>query len=112
MLVGIANTDERERSSIFSATAGMLAAYNADATRNAAAEPNFDAHHFAAPPTPVYITAPAHKQALCAPLVVGLLEQIRHATYQDAKSTSPPGHPCSSAWTRSRTSRRSTTSPP
>src|SRR5665811_128647 len=32
VLVGIAKTDARERSSIFSATAGVLAAYNADAT--------------------------------------------------------------------------------
>jgi type IV secretion system protein VirD4 len=92
VLVGIAKTDERERSSIFSATAGTLAAYNADATRQAAAQPNFDAHAFARSTDTVYITAPAHKQALCAPLVVGLLEQIRHATYQDAK-THPTGPP-------------------
>ena len=92
VLIGIAKTDERERSSIFSATAGILAAYNADATRDAAAEPNFDAAQFATSTDTVYITAPAHKQALCAPLVVGLLEQIRHATYQDAKNlpTGPP----------------------
>ena len=32
----------------------------------------------------MFITAPAHRQALCAPLVVGLLEQIRHATYRRA----------------------------
>ena len=92
VLVGIAKTDERERSSIFSATAGTLAAYNANATRNAAAHPNFDAHNFPRSTDTVYITAPAHKQALCAPLVVGLLEQIRHATYQHAKSQ-PSGPP-------------------
>lgn len=38
------------------------------------------------------MTAPAHKQALCAPLVVGLLEQIRHATYARA-ADSPPHSP-------------------
>ncbi len=93
VLVGIARTDERERSSIFSATAGILAAYNTDAARKAAANPNFDAAHFASSTDTVYITAPAHKQALAAPLVVGLLEQIRHATYQHAtkhKPTTPP----------------------
>jgi len=84
VLVGIAKTDERERSSIFSATAGVLAAYNADATRRAAANPNFDPARFVACTDTIYITAPAHKQALCAPLVVGLLEQIRHATYERA----------------------------
>jgi type IV secretion system protein VirD4 len=93
VLVGIARTDERERSSIFSATAGILAAYNADTTRKAAANPNFNPDDFAQSTDTVYITAPAHKQALAAPLVVGLLEQIRHATYQHAtqhKPTTPP----------------------
>jgi type IV secretion system protein VirD4 len=84
VLVGIAKTDARERSSIFSATAGVLAAYNADATRRTAATTNFDAARFSVSSDTIYITAPAHKQALCAPLVVGLLEQIRHATYARA----------------------------
>jgi len=91
VLVGIAKTDGRERSSIFSATAGVLAAYNADATRRAAATTNFDAARFSASRDTIYVTAPAHKQALCAPLVVGLLEQIRHATYE--RSRSAPNRP-------------------
>jgi type IV secretion system protein VirD4 len=92
VLIGIARTDQRERSSIFSATAGILAAYNADTTRKAAANPNFDPDRFAASTDTVYITAPAHKQALCAPLIVGLLEQIRHATYKHAQTqpATPP----------------------
>jgi hypothetical protein len=94
VLVGIAKTDQRERSSIFSATAGVLAAYNADATRNAAANPNFDPNRFVHSTDTIYITAPAHRQALCAPLVVGLLEQIRHATYTRAATTTQhPGDP-------------------
>jgi type IV secretion system protein VirD4 len=94
VLVGIAKTDARERSSIFSATAGVLAAYNADATRRAAASPNFDAARFANSHDTIYITAPAHKQALCAPLVVGLLEQIRHATYANARNAGLPVFLC------------------
>jgi len=92
VLVGIAKTDARERSSIFSATAGVLAAYNADSVRKAAARPNFDPDRFVASSETIYITAPACKQALCAPLVVGLLEQIRHATYRRAakEPTGPP----------------------
>jgi type IV secretory pathway TraG/TraD family ATPase VirD4 len=82
VLLGIAKTDERERSSIFSATAGVLALYNTDAARQAASTPNFDPDKFADSTDTIYITAPAHRQALCAPLVVGLLEQIRHATYR------------------------------
>jgi hypothetical protein len=92
VLVGIAKTDTRERSSIFSATAGVLAAYNADSVRKAAASPNFDPDGFAASSETIYITAPEHKQALCAPLVVGLVEQIRHATYRRA-AQEPAGPP-------------------
>ena len=82
VLVGIEQTDARERSSIFSATAGVLAAYNSDAVRETAAQPNFDPARFAASTDTIYITAPEHRQALCAPLIVGLLEQIRHAVYE------------------------------
>jgi type IV secretion system protein VirD4 len=85
VLIGIERTDERERSSIFSATAGVLAAYNSQAVREIAAEPNFDPHQFAASTDTIYITAPEHKQSLCAPLIVGLLEQIRHAVYDQAR---------------------------
>jgi type IV secretory pathway TraG/TraD family ATPase VirD4 len=84
VLLGIASTDERERSSIFSATAGVLALYNTDSARHAARKPNFDPEQFASSTDTIYITAPAHRQGLCAPLVVGLLEQIRHATYRRA----------------------------
>jgi len=84
VLVGIAQTDGRERSSIFSAAAGVLAAYNADGPRQVAEQPNFDPHAFVGSSDTIYITAPAHHQALAAPLVVGLLEEIRHATYERA----------------------------
>jgi type IV secretion system protein VirD4 len=84
VLAGIEQTDARERSSIFSATAGVLAAYNADAVRASAANPNFDPARFAGSGDTIYITAPEHRQALCAPLIVGLLEQIRHAVYERA----------------------------
>ncbi|MGA8746025.1 MAG: TraM recognition domain-containing protein [Solirubrobacterales bacterium] len=84
VLAGIEATDSRERSSIFSATAGVLAAYNSDAVRGSAARPNFDPARFSASADTIYITAPEHKQGLCGPLIVGLLEQVRHAVYEGA----------------------------
>jgi type IV secretion system protein VirD4 len=93
VLAGIERTDQRERSSIFSATAGVLGAYNADAVRAAAANPNFDPCQFTTSTDTIYITAPEHKQALCAPLIVGLLEQIRHAAYDYARNDTPTGPP-------------------
>jgi hypothetical protein len=93
VLAGIERTDSRERSSIFSATAGVLAVYNSDAVRAAAANPNFDPGRFAASTDTIYITAPEHKQALCAPAIVGLLEQIRHAVYDHARHHTIAGPP-------------------
>jgi type IV secretory pathway TraG/TraD family ATPase VirD4 len=86
VLIGIERTDARERSSIYSASAGVLAAYNADATRATAKDPNFDPRRFVGSTDTIYITAPEHGQALCAPLIVGLLEQLRHAVYESARA--------------------------
>jgi type IV secretion system protein VirD4 len=91
VLAGIEQTDARERSSIFSATAGVLAAYNSDAVRETAAQPNFDPARFAASTDTIYVTAPQHRQALCSPLIVGLLEQIRHAVYERAADEAAHG---------------------
>lgn len=93
VLDGIERTDSRERSSIFSAAAGVLAAYNSDAVRRAAASPNFDPVRFACSTDTIYITAPEHRQALCAPLIVGLLEQIRHAVYERSAREEGDGPP-------------------
>ena len=93
VLDGIEQTDARERSSIFSATAGVLAAYNADAVRASATHPNFDPIRFAGSTDTIYITAPEHRQALCAPLIVGLLEQVRHAVYERAARAEAEGPP-------------------
>jgi Type IV secretory pathway, VirD4 components len=93
VLAGIEQTDSRERSSIFSATAGVLAAYNSDAVREGAAHPNFDPTRFAASTDTIYITAPEHRQSLCAPLIVGLLEQVRHAVYERAAQEEAEGPP-------------------
>ncbi len=84
VLVGIQRTDTRERSSIFSAASGVLSAYNSDGARRTAADPNFDADAFVCSTDTIFITAPEHHQAFSAPLIVGLLEQIRHAGYRAA----------------------------
>lgn len=89
VLIGIQRTDERERSSIFSATSGVLAAYNSDGARQTAATPNFDPDRFTQSADTVYVTSPEHRQALCAPLIVGMLEQTRHAVYDRAALATP-----------------------
>ena len=89
ILSGVAATDERERSGIFSTAAGLLSAYRSDAVLEAAAHPTFDPVAFAASSDTLYICAPAHEQDQLAPLVVALLEGIRAATLARPAEAAP-----------------------
>jgi type IV secretion system protein VirD4 len=80
-LTGLRNTEARERSSIFSAAADALEAYTSEAALAAASDPNFDAALFVQSRDTLYIHAAAEDQSLAAPLVCGLLSEIRRATY-------------------------------
>ena len=80
-LIGLLNTEERERASIFSAAADALQAYTSEAALEAAKDPNFQPEPFVASEDTIYIHAPAEDQAAAAPIVCGLLAEIRRATY-------------------------------
>ncbi|HWF24667.1 MAG TPA: type IV secretory system conjugative DNA transfer family protein [Solirubrobacteraceae bacterium] len=80
-LIGLFNTEPRERASIFSAAADALQAYTSEAALEAAKDPNFDAAAFTGSLDTIYIHAPADEQAAAGPLVCGLLAEIRRATY-------------------------------
>jgi type IV secretory pathway TraG/TraD family ATPase VirD4 len=80
-LLGILNTEERERASIFSAAADALDAYSSEAALQAAADPNFDPAAFVRGGDTIYIHAPGEEQVAAAPVVCGLLAEIRRATY-------------------------------
>jgi type IV secretory pathway TraG/TraD family ATPase VirD4 len=82
VLRGVANTEARERSSIFSTAADALDAYTSQAALDAAEGQNFDADRFVSSGDSVYIHAPAESQRMAAPLVCGLLAEIRRATYR------------------------------
>ncbi len=84
-LLGIYSTEPRERASIFSAAADAMDAYTAEAALQAAREPNFDPAAFVNSNDTIYIHAPAEEQAAAAPLVCGLLAEIRRATYLAAR---------------------------
>lgn len=81
-LAGLENTEARERSSIFSACADALDGYRTNAAAAAAQDPNFYPGRFVLTSDTVYIHAPAEDQQLAAPLVCGLITEIRRATYQ------------------------------
>jgi type IV secretion system protein VirD4 len=81
LLDGIVATDERELSGIWSTASGSLTGFRSDQSLDATAHPDFDPTQFVTSSDTIYIAAPAHRQALVAPMVVGLIDDIRHATY-------------------------------
>jgi type IV secretory pathway TraG/TraD family ATPase VirD4 len=81
-LLGLLNTEDRERSSIFSAAADALQAYTSEGALATATDPNFDPAAFLTGRDTVYIYAPAEEQAAVAPVVCGLLAEVRRATYR------------------------------
>jgi type IV secretory pathway TraG/TraD family ATPase VirD4 len=81
VLAGLAATDPREQSGIWSSTSGVLAAYRSDAVLDNCAAPNFEPRRLISTTDTVYVCAPARYQNLVAPLVVAFLEQIRAGAY-------------------------------
>jgi type IV secretory pathway TraG/TraD family ATPase VirD4 len=80
VLRGIEQTPERERGSIWSAVAGGLASFDdstvlASADRAAGCE--FSAERFLRQPDSLFVVAPSDEGTPLAPLVVGLVEEIR-----------------------------------
>ena len=80
-LSGILATDPREQSGIWSTASGILAAWRTDAARAAAAAPPLDVAGFVRGPNVLHVVSPSRHQAAAAPLVVGLLDALVHATY-------------------------------
>jgi type IV secretory pathway TraG/TraD family ATPase VirD4 len=84
LLTGILDTDERELSGIWSTASGIIAAYRSDAALESATEPNFDPDTFVASADTVYVCASGRQQDLVAPMVAGLISDVRAAAYARA----------------------------
>ncbi|HQU26498.1 MAG TPA: type IV secretory system conjugative DNA transfer family protein [Acidimicrobiales bacterium] len=81
-LRGVLATEERERSSIWSTAAGLFAGLRTDAARAASLEPLVDLDAFLAGGHHLHVVSPSRHQAVATPLVVGLIDEIVHATYE------------------------------
>ncbi len=81
-LRGVLATEERERSSIWSTAAGLFAGLRTDAARAASLEPLVDLDAFLQGGHHLHVVSPSRHQAVSAPLVVGLIDEIVHATYE------------------------------
>ena len=92
LLDGIVLTEERELSGIWSTTSGVLSGFRSEEVLGTTTDPTFDPIDFVESSDTVYIAAPAHQQTMVAPLVVGLLEDVRRAAYAHrASSVGEPG---------------------
>lgn len=87
VLAGLAATDDREMSGIWSTAAGVLAAYRSQVAVGWTRNPNLDPAALGGTSDTVYICAPARTQALVAPIVVAFLEQVRAGAYRAAASS-------------------------
>lgn len=89
VLAGLAATDRRELSGIWSSAAGILAAYRSDAALTAAEGPNLDPADLCAGTDTVYVCAPGDRQDLVAPIIVAFLERARAGAYRAAAGGRP-----------------------
>jgi type IV secretion system protein VirD4 len=84
LLAGIAGTDARELSGIWSTASGVLAAYRSDAAMASTELPPLDAQAFCSGAHTFYICSSGQRQRLFVPLVVSAINDIREATYERA----------------------------
>jgi type IV secretion system protein VirD4 len=85
-LVSVLDAPEKERGGIISTTYTALEAYNSGGAVTTSSNPNFDGPAFVASAgDTIYITASSEDQAAVAPLVVGLLQDIRRAAFAQAR---------------------------
>ena len=84
LLHGVTSTDERELSGIWSTASGVVGGFRTDRALAATADPDFDPAAFVRSSDTLYICAPGRGQALIAPMVVGIIEDIRTAAYERA----------------------------
>ena len=82
VLSGIVATEAREQSGIWSSAAGALAAYRSPAALAAAELPALDPRVLVSSPATLYVVAPSDHQHLAAPLVAGLVRDLRTAAYR------------------------------
>jgi type IV secretion system protein VirD4 len=82
LLDGIKRTDAENRSRYLSNVSGVLQAYRSETALRIADDPNFDPDAFVRSTDSLYLLAPGERQRLLAPLVVGLLTEIRQARYR------------------------------
>ncbi|MGD0741695.1 MAG: TraM recognition domain-containing protein [Acidimicrobiales bacterium] len=87
LLVGITETEEREQSAIWSTASGVLAGYRTSAALASARLEPFDPERFVRTSSTLFVAAPAEFQMHLAPLVAGIIRDVRTAAYRHHAET-------------------------
>lgn len=92
VLAGLLATDEREQSGIWSTASGVLSAYRSESALASTEPPFLDPAAFCAGAHTLYVCSAGQQQQLLAPLVVGVLGDVRDAAYRRASENTagPP----------------------
>jgi type IV secretory pathway TraG/TraD family ATPase VirD4 len=79
-LSDVEGAHERERSGNYSTLSAVLGAYRLSGALENATDANFDPTSFVDGADTIYICSPSHRQAVVAPIVVGLIKVVQRAT--------------------------------
>ena len=89
LLFGITETEEREQSAIWSTASGVLAGYRTGAALASAGLEHLDPGCFVQNRSTLFVAAPAEYQRHLAPLVAGVIRDVRTAAYRRNAAASP-----------------------
>lgn len=78
--------DPNMRDSVTSTTADCLLAYGSEAVRRSLNRADFSVQDLLENNGTLYIVSPSHVQAMLAPVIVGLIEDIKRHAYEGARS--------------------------
>jgi type IV secretory pathway TraG/TraD family ATPase VirD4 len=93
LLTGITGTDSREQSGIWSTAAGVLAGYRTQAAIDSTEGTALESARFVSGTSTLYICAGSDEQRHLAPLVAGVLRDLRSSAYRRAAGLGPgPAH--------------------
>jgi type IV secretion system protein VirD4 len=90
LLSGILATDTREQSGIWSTASGVLAAYRTGTVLASTTLPSLDFASFCDGANTLYVCSTGRRQSQFAPLVVGVVGDVRDATYARARDGDRP----------------------
>ncbi len=93
LLNGLAATDPREQSGIWSTAAGVLAGYRTDGALKSTEGVMLDTASFLSEPSTLYICAGSDQQRQAAPVVAGVLRELRTQAYENRAAAVAAGLP-------------------